>query len=105
MAVHSAVYRRHAHEAKVRKYGDRCATEGLDFVPLAVDSFGGWHEVALQTLTKLGRQLARVVGKPEAEQVLHLRQRVAVLLVRDNMAMLQSRSSAPPQPEVDGIIE
>jgi hypothetical protein len=73
MAVHSAVYRRHTHEAKVRKYGDRCATEGLDFVPLAVDSFGGWHEVALQTLTKLGRQLARVVGKPEAEQVLHLR--------------------------------
>jgi hypothetical protein len=96
---------RHAHEAKVRKYGDRCATEGIEFVPLAVDSFGGWHEVALETLTKLGRQLARVVGKPEEEQVRHLRQRLAVLLVRDNMAMLLSRSPAPPLPEVDGVME
>jgi hypothetical protein len=96
---------RHALEAKVRKYGDRCATEGIDFVPLAVDSFGGWHEVALQTLTKLGQQLARVLGKPEEEQVRHLRQRLAVLLVRDNMAMLLSRSPAPPPPDVDGVTE
>ena len=28
------------------------------FAPLAVDSFGGWHEAALELLTKLGRQLA-----------------------------------------------
>jgi hypothetical protein len=87
----------------VWKYGDRCAAENLDFIPLAVDSFGGWHEVALATLTKLGRQLARVVGKPEEEQVRHTRQRLAVLLVRDNMAMLLSRSPAPPLPEVDGV--
>ena len=37
--------------------------------------------------------------------VRHLRQRLAVLLVRDNMAMLLSRSPAPPPPDVDGVTE
>jgi hypothetical protein len=92
----------HAHNGKLRKYEERCAAEGLVFVPLAVDSFGGWHAVALDTITKLGRQLARVVGRAEDETVRHLRQRLAVLLVRDNMVMLQSRAPEHPPPEVDG---
>ena len=50
------------HAAKVRKYETRCNSQVMEFVPLAVDTFGGWHKVALQTLAKLGRQLARVVG-------------------------------------------
>ena len=45
---------------------------------MAVDTFGGWHSVALQTTTKLGLQMARVVGKEEAEAVRHLRQRATV---------------------------
>jgi hypothetical protein len=95
----------HAHNLKSRKYADRCAAEGLEFVPMAVDSFGGWHSVALQTITKLGRQLARVVGKEEAEAVRHLRQRAAVLLIRDNVTMMLSRTPTFPPQEVDGDLD
>ena len=88
----------HAHDAKVRKYGERCQAEGLEFIPLAVDTLGGWHPKALEVISRLGRQLARNVGKEGGEVMRHLHQRLGVLLVRDNVAMLCSRtpSFAPP---------
>ena len=48
---------------------------------------GGWHRVALllETIAKLGHQLARVVGRNEGETVQHFRHRLGVVLVRDNM--------------------
>ena len=45
----------HAHRGRVRKYGERCAAWGIVFVPLAVDTLGGWHTLAL---VRLGRQEA-----------------------------------------------
>ena len=43
-------------------------------------------------------------SREESEVVKHLRQRVAVLLVRDNVAMLCSRSPTFTPAEVDGDI-
>ena len=94
----------HAHATKLAKYWGRCEAEGVSFLPLAVNTFGGWHSSALETITKLGRQLARAVGREEEVTVQHLRQRLAILLVRDNMSMLASRTSTFPTPEVDGEI-
>ena len=45
--------------------------EGMEFIPLTVNMFVGWHKVALETLVKLGRQLARVVGRDKSETVRH----------------------------------
>ena len=81
----------HAHKAKLRKYEERCDAEAISFLPLAVDTFGGWHKVGLKTITRLGRQLARNLEKDEDEVVRHLRQRLGVLIVRDNAAMMASR--------------
>ena len=39
---------------KVRKYEERCSVEGIAFTPLAVDTLGGWHPVALAAITRLG---------------------------------------------------
>ena len=78
------------------KYDDRCAAEGITFIPLAVESFGGWHGAALDVFSKLGRQLARQLGKEEEEVTRQLRQRLSVILTRDNVALLGSR--VPPQP-------
>ncbi len=72
---------------------------------MAVDTFDRWHQAALQAITKLGQQLARVVGKEEAEAVLHLRQRAAVLLVRDNVNMMLSRTPSFPPQEIDGDMD
>ena len=46
--------------------------------------------MGLKTITRLGRQLARNLGKDEDEVVRHLRQRLGVLIVRDNAAMMAS---------------
>ena len=58
---------RHAYNAKMAKYDDRCSAEGIAFVPMAVDTFKGWHGAALDVLQKLGRQVARQVGKEEED--------------------------------------
>ena len=92
----------YAYKNKQNKYQDRCNAEGLKFVPLAVDTFSSWQKDSLSNLKKLGRQLARAVGKEESEVVRHFRQRVAVLLVRDNVAMLHGRAPSLPPSHVDG---
>ena len=92
----------HAHNEKTKKYKERCSKEGIMFSAMAVDTFGGWHPAALKILSKLGRQLARVSGREESDTVRHLRQRLAVLLVRDNMSMLLTRAPALPSPVILG---
>ena len=71
----------------------------------AVDTLGGWHPSVLGFLARLGRQVASNVGKEGQDVVRHLRQRLAVLLVRDNVAMLSARTPSFAPPEVDGDIE
>ena len=93
---------KHAHKAKLRKYEERCDAEAITFLPLAVDTFGGWHKVGLATIIKLGRQLARNLGKDEDEVVRHLRQRLGVLIVRDNAMMMASRHPTFAPPDIDG---
>ena len=75
----------HAEKEKMRKYRERCSTEGLEFVALAVDTFGGWHPAALVMLSKLGRQVTRAIWREEGETVQHLHQRLSIVLVRDNL--------------------
>ena len=95
----------HTFNVKVRKYSERCEAEGLAFVPMIVDTYGGWHKDSLEALIKLGRQVARQTGKEEEETVRQLRQRVAILLVRYNVAMFDSRSPSYPQSAIDGDID
>ena len=53
----------HSHNIKVKKYGSHCEAEGMVFFPLAVDALEVWHKEALEVISKLGRQLARVAGR------------------------------------------
>ena len=69
---------------------------------MAVDTFKGWSPTAVDIITKLSRQLARNVGKLDEEVVAHLRQRLGILLVRDNVAMLCARTPTFPAAAVDG---
>ena len=94
-----------AHSRKLRNYSARCAAEGIVFLPLAVDTLGGWHPEALYTIARLGRQVASTTGKEGDEVVRHLRQRLAILLVRDNVSMLCARTPTFLPAEVDGDLE
>ena len=86
-------------------YSDRCEAEGIVFFPVVVDTFGGWHKDSLEVITKLGRQVSRQTGKEEEEIVRQLQQRVAVLLVRDNVNMFDSRTPTYPQAVVDADVD
>ena len=61
---------------------------GLHLLANGSGHLWGWHPTALDIITKLGRQLARNVGKLDEEVVALLRQCLGILLVRDNVAML-----------------
>ena len=103
MAVEGETAVDHAHMVKVRKYEQWCAAEGIHFLPVAVNTLGGWPPSALATIRKLGCQLARNVGREYSEVVRYLRQRLSVLLMRDNMAMMCARTPTCPTSEVDGV--
>ena len=65
----------HAHQLlalKAEKIWGEVRAEGMSFLPLAVDTLGGWHPEALDVIIKLGRQLARNVGRLDEEVVRHL---------------------------------
>ena len=95
----------HSFIIKMGKYSNRCEAEGIVFIPLIVDTFGGWHKDSLEMVSKLGRQVSRQTGKEEEEIVRQLRQRVAILLVRDNVNMFDSRTPSFPQAVIDADVD
>ena len=62
------------------------------------------HEEALGVISKLGRQLARVVSRDKGETVLYLRQRLEVTLIRDNVNLLGSRAPEAAPAQVLGLL-
>ena len=60
-----------------------------------------WHKDSLEVITKLGRQVSRQTGKEEDEIVRQLRQRMAILLVKNNVNMFNPRTPLYPQAVID----
>ena len=75
---------------------------GLVFIPMAVETFGGWEESAVTQLKKLGAALARHTGEEESEKIRHLYERLAILLVKGNAALFLNRLPTHPSPLIDG---
>ena len=80
-----------AFNEKCRDYLEACEREGITFIPLPVESLGGWHKRAVDQLRKLAKAQARSTGKEEDESIRHLFQRLGVLLVKGNAALLLNR--------------
>ena len=95
-----------AHEAYSRKWnaaGDQCLKEGIVFVPLALESLGGWHEAAIRELKKLGSALARHSGAEESTCIRHLFQRLSVILMKGNSTLIVNRVPDDVPPQIDGL--
>ena len=73
------------------KSWDPCRQQGISFIPLAADTLGGWHSVAIEQIQKLGRALARQSGEDEDQTIRHLFQKLSLLLMRGNSALLLNR--------------
>ena len=92
----------YAYGNKVRGAGEACRRQGIAFLPMVVESFGGWHEVAEREVRKLGAALARHTGQEESEAIGHLWGRLGVLVQRGNAAILGNRVPSLPDPLIDG---
>ena len=62
----------HAYERKMRGAEEDCRRQGIAFIPMAVESFGGWYGAAETEVRKLGAALARHTGQDDGEAVHHL---------------------------------
>ena len=92
-----------AYSRKMREAGEECRRQGIIFTPLALESLGGWHNVAVQELKKLGSALARQTGQEEALVVSHLFQKLSVLLMKGNTALVNNRQPGSVNMNIDGI--
>ena len=81
---------------------DECRAQDIVFLPMAVETFGGWHEVAEEQVKKLASALARHNGQEEGEAISHTWSRLGVLLQRGNAAMMANRIPSFPAPATDG---
>ena len=87
---------------KMTKHGEACRRAGMVFIPLVVETLGGWEEQAEAQIKRLGAALARQTGQEEAEKIRHVFQSLAVRLAKGNAALFLNRTPTFPDPEVDG---
>ena len=92
----------HAFNRKMRGTAEACHRQAVAFMPLVVESYGGWHEMGVREVERLGSALARQSGQEEEEAVRHLWGKLGILLRCGNAAILANRVSSFPAPAIDG---
>ena len=90
-------------ERKMAAHAASCRAVGISFIPLVVESLGGWSELAAETLRRVGRLLGQRLGISPSITTRHLFQRCSVSLWRGNAALWLHRFPPIP-PIVDSII-
>ena len=51
-------------ERKMATHAASCREVGVSFIPLAVESLGGWSDLAAKTISRIGRLLGQRLGIP-----------------------------------------
>ena len=92
------------HSDKVIKYFHDCDMEGIKFFLVVVEVLWGWHEDTASVITRLARQLASHTGKETGEQTKYLFQRLGILLMRGNSALILNRIPTHVEAEVNGMV-
>ena len=84
----------YAWDRKMRSAYDACNAQRISFIPLPVETFGGWHPVAIRHISRLGRELARSPANASQDlAATHLFQRLALSIQKGNAALILSRST------------
>ena len=92
-----------AYQNKMKVTADLCDQQGIAFIPMAAESLGGWHKVALEQLRKLGSALARHTGQEEGKTISHLLTRASVLLQKGLSSLLLNRIPGRLSPAIGGL--
>ena len=80
-----------AYLRKIVSAEELCRRQGLAFIPLAAESLGAWHEVAVGEVQKLGAALGRHTGQDEGEATCQLFQRLSIMLMKGNSNLFVNR--------------
>ena len=75
-----------------------CRQAGIAFIPVVFESLGGVHQVAERELRKLASAMASRSGQEEEEASRHSFNRLSVLLMKSNSAILSNRIPSYPEP-------
>ena len=67
-----------ADRKKRASYQSACQAVGLSYVPLAVETLGGWSEEAVETIRYISQLQGQRLGLSFSETIAHLLQRLAV---------------------------
>ena len=81
-----------AHNCKMDKSWELCSREGINFLPIAVESLGAWHKSAITEVKKIASAKARQHGEEESVEIGRLFQKLSVALMRGNCALLNNRA-------------
>ena len=94
-----------AFKRKVQGAAQACQQQGLAFLPVAIETLGGFHKAAVEQVKRIGTALARHQGSDEQVATRQLFQRMSLTLMRGNAAMLMTRRPDDDfaLPEVDGV--
>ena len=91
-----------AYRRKMTSRFDECRAVNVSLIPLAVETFGGWHRSAAVELKRIASRLARQTNATESVVVSHFFQKLAICLQRTNASLLLSGQTEFPSSEVDG---
>ena len=95
-----------AVQRKVQGVAEACQQQGLAFLPIAFETLGGFHQVAVEQVKRIGVALARNQGSDEKVATRQLFQRLSLTLMRGNAALILGRRPdddfAPA--EIDGVM-
>ena len=80
-----------------------CQREGIKFLPIVVETLGGWHQGAEQQVKKLAGAKARHSGQEEEESLRHAFTRLSILIMKGNSAILSNRIPNFSSSHIDGI--
>ncbi len=88
-------------DRKMAAHAGACRAIGVIFIPLVVESLGGWSQEDTQTIVCISRLQGQRLGIPPANSTRHLFQRLAISLWRGN-ASLWIRRQSTRSATVDG---
>ena len=78
-------------DKKVQGAAAACQAQGLVVLPLAVETLGGIHRVAVEQLKRLGAAVGRHQGCDERVSSRQLFQRLSLTLMRGKAALITGR--------------
>ena len=95
-----------AVQRKVQGVAEACQQQGLVFLPIALETLGGFHQVAVEQVKRIGAAIARNQGSDERLATRQLFQRLSLTLMRGNAALIVGRKPDADfvGAEVDGVL-